>query len=227
VRTHRTPIMVLALFVLSAIAAGCAGAPAPTDTPAPTGTLLAPGLHASTVFGEPLSYRVPVGWENPSDSETYFQIRPAGSELAAIHIFLDPFAASQAESCPGERQPYIGTTSSELAAWIADRAGLAVSRPILASVGGLTGVMLDIRIAEGWRPSCPFADGLPTVPLITRAPGGYHWIVAGNERLRLYLLDRPGGGTVVVDIDAFDGRLFDELLRQAAPVVDSFSFTGR
>ena len=38
------------------------------------------------------------------------------------------------------------------------------------------------------------------------------------------LLDVPGGGTVVVDIDAFDGSLMEELLPAAAPIVGSFSF---
>ena len=48
--------------------------------------------------------------------------------------------------------------------------------------------------------------------------------MAGSERLRLSLLDVPGGGTVVVDIDAFDGSLMEELLPAAAPIVGSFSF---
>ena len=49
-------------------------------------------------------------------------------------------------------------------------------------------------------------------------------MVAGNERLRLSLLDVPGGGTVVVDIDAFDGTLMDDLLAAATPIVQSLSF---
>jgi hypothetical protein len=54
--------------------------------------------------------------------------------------------------------------------------------------------------------------------------GNLRWVAAGNERLRLSLLDVPGGGTVVVDIDAFDGTLFDELLVAATPIVQSLEF---
>jgi hypothetical protein len=215
------------LLAVLLVACGGAAAPVPTSTPTAAPSPLKPGAHASKQFGAPVTWIVPAGWENPSDLEQYLLLRPIGSDLAGIHLFLDPFAASQDPSCPGEREPGVGTTADELADWIRSRPGLAVSPPTLATVGGLTGVMLDIRIADGWLPSCPFADGLPTVPLITRAPGGYHWVVAGNERLRIYLLDLPAGGTVLVDIDAFDGRLFNDLLREAAPVVNSLSFTGR
>ena len=80
---------------------------------------------------------------------------------------------------------------------------------------------------RGWRPSCPFAEGLPTVPLIFQPPDGYRWVVAGSERLRLYLLDIPGGGLVVVDIDAFDGARWEAILEAAGPIVRSFSFATK
>jgi hypothetical protein len=48
--------------------------------------------------------------------------------------------------------------------------------------------------------------------------------MAGSERLRLFVLDLPSGGTVIVDIDAFDGSLIDQLLNDAMPIVSSMSF---
>ena len=80
------------------------------------------------------------------------------------------------------------------------------------------------RIVDGWQASCPFANGLPTVPLFVGQDNQLRWVVAGSERLRLSLLDVPGGGTVVVDIDAFDGSLMDGLLDAASPIVASFQF---
>jgi hypothetical protein len=216
------------IAALAVALAGCgSSAASPTPAPSPVASPLKPGLHASRLFGAPLTWTVPAGWEIPYDTETYLLLRPVGSDLAGIHVFLNPWAASQDPTCPGAAEPGIGTSAEELVEWIRSRPGLAVSQPTLATIGGLPAVMLDVRIADGWMPSCPFAEGLPTVPLITRAPGGYHWVVAGSERLRLYLLDLPTGGTVIVDIDAFDGRLFGDLLRVAAPVVSSLAFTGR
>jgi hypothetical protein len=48
--------------------------------------------------------------------------------------------------------------------------------------------------------------------------------VVGNERLRLFLLDLPGGGTVVVDLDAFDGDQVEDLIARSAGIVKSLSF---
>ncbi len=94
----------------------------------------------------------------------------------------------------------------------------------MVTVGGLRGVELDLALNTGWTASCPFANGVPTVPLFVGGDGNLRWVAAGNERLRLSLLDVPGGGTVVVDIDAFDGTLFDELLVAATPIVQSLEF---
>jgi hypothetical protein len=118
----------------------------------------------------------------------------------------------------------VGTTASALSAWIGGLSGLRVSSPRLATVGGLRGVELDVQIADGWRFSCAFANGLPTVPLFVGEDGGFRWVVAGTERLRLDLLVAPDGATIVVDIDAFDGALMDSLLGLATPIVAGMQF---
>ena len=217
---------VAGLLVSVTIVAGCGSAgvtPAPSGRP-PAG--LAAGTYASGAFLPALTFTVPGGWEKSADAPTYLQLRPAGSEVAGIHLFRNPAAASQDLSCPETAEPGVGRTSTELAAWIRARPGLVVGDPKLASVGGLRGVEIDLAIIAGWTASCPFAEGSPTVPLFVGANREYRWVVAGTERLRLYLLDIPGGGTLVVDIDAFDGTLMDALLAAATPIVRSFAFAA-
>jgi hypothetical protein len=131
---------------------------------------------------------------------------------------------SQAADCPTSAEPGVGSTSSQLAAWIRSLPGLTVSEPKMTTVGGLRGVEIDVAIASGWAGTCPFANGLPAVPLFVWGTGTSRWVVAGSERLRLSLLDIPGGGTVVVDMDAFDGSVFDSLVANAVPIVDTFKF---
>lgn len=92
-----------------------------------------------------------------------------------------------------------------------------------SQIGGIDGVQLDIGIRADWTASCPFADGLPTVPFIT-GPIGYRWVIAGAERLRVIFLDLPGGGTILVDIDDFSGEVIGALLVDATPIVASVSF---
>jgi hypothetical protein len=212
-------------FVLAvALLAGC-GAPA---TGAPQGGSLPPalpaGTYTSSAFQPAVTFTLPAGWWVSSDSADYLGLQPVASELTGVHFFRDPLAASQDLACPTIAEPGVGTLSADLAAWIRGLDGLVVSNPRLATVGSLRGVELDVAIAADWTASCPFADGLPTVPLFVGEGDSFRWVVAGNERLRLSLLDIPGGGTVVVDIDAFDGSLMDSLLLEAGPVVQGLSF---
>lgn len=210
-----------------AVVAACTSAAAPSaptsgSTPAPSP--LAAGSYTSSVFQPAVTYTVPGGWANTDDGSTYFQVRPAGSDAVGIHLFRDPQPASQDPACPETAQPGVGASSIQLATWIRSLPGLAVSEPKLVEVGGLRGTQLDIAIRPDWTQSCSFANGLATVPLFIGPKGEYRWIVAGSERLRLSLLDIPGGGTVVVDVDAFDGSLYDQFLAVAQPIVQSMRF---
>ncbi len=215
-----------ASWILAAVLlAGCAGAPSgttPAPTPAPSP--LPAGTYTSAAFRPAATYTVPAGWRIASDSSDYFALQPVTSEITGIHFFRDPLAASQDAACPTTAEPGVGTLSLELATWIRGLPGIIASSPRMVTVGGLRGVELDLALNTGWTASCPFANGIPSVPLFVGVNGDLRWVVAGNERLRLSLLDVPGGGTVVVDIDAFDGTLMDGLLAAAAPVVQSLSF---
>ena len=183
----------------------------------------APVASTSRAFQPALTYTLPAGWENPEDSADFFRLRPTGSESEGIYLFSDPKPASQEASCPETAQPLVGGTSKDMIAWIRSLPGLVVSDPAPVTIGGLSGETVDLGIVNGWTASCPFANGLPTVPLFVGANGDYRWVIAGTERLRLAVLDAPSG-TVVVDIDSFDGQDVDRLLSAADPLVKSFSF---
>ena len=109
--------------------------------------------------------------------------------------------------------------------WIRARPGFTVGDPVAVTMGGLVGLQVDVAIVAGWASSCPFANGLPTVPLFVGSlDTSFRWVIAGSERLRLNVLDVPGKGIVVVDIDAFDGSLMDAFLPAASPIVESMRF---
>jgi hypothetical protein len=208
--------------LVATLLAGCSGG----ASPAPSGpTALAPGTYTSVVFKPALAYTLPAGWWNPPDSALFFALEPAQADtVISIDLFRDPLPASQDPTCPTSAQRGVGASSIELVSWVRGLPGLTVSSPRLVTVGGLRGTELDVAIGTGWKASCPFANGLPTVPLFVGWDGHLHWDIAGSERLRLDLLDVPGGGTVVVDQDTFDGTLWDQLLAVAAPIVQSFRF---
>lgn len=216
----------IGLVLVAAVVASCAGGTAaPTATPGAIRPQALPaGTYQSQAFQPPVAFTLPDGWWIESDMVDYLALQPVDSDQIGIYLFRDLEAASQDLDCPLEPEPGVGTLSSELSTWIRALPGLLVSGPRLASVGGLRGTELDLQIADGWQASCPFAGGLATVPLFIGQDAGLRWVVAGSEQLRLSLLDAPGGGTVVVDIDAFDGALMDYLLNAASPIVRSMNF---
>jgi hypothetical protein len=226
VEQEEPPAVRRASLILAAVlVAGCAGAPSGA-TPIPTQgpAALPAGTYTSAAFRPAVTYTVPAGWRVTSDASDYFALQPVDSEVTGIHLFRDPLAASQDAACLTIAEPGVGKLSLELATWIRGLPGIIASSPRMATVGGMRGVELDLALNTGWTASCPYANGVPTVPLFVGTTGTLRWTVAGNERLRVALLDVPGGGTVVVDVDAFDGALMDGLLAAAAPIVQSLSF---
>lgn len=220
----RARLTVGILAVLLVAACGGAG-----TTAAPSRLAESPlraGTHTSTVFQPAVTFTVPDGWMLATDTADYLQLRPAGQEIIGIHLFRGVAAASQDPTCPIAAEPGVGTTSTELVTWMRGLAGLTVSSPAMATVGGLRGVSIDIGIAQARTQSCPFANGLPTVPLIVEPGTGLRWVLAGGERLRMYLLDLPDGGTLIVDIDDFDGAQFDALISAASPIVKGLEFAA-
>ncbi len=215
----RPALLLLASTVaLAACGFGSSENDSPHEAPLPAGT------HASTVFQPAVTFTVPAGWVLADDTAGYLQLRPADQDVLGIHVFRGATAASQDASCLIQPAAGVGTSSVALVTWIRGLAGLLASSPALVQIGGLRGSSIDLGIANGWTASCPFANGVPTVPLLVEQGTGLRWVLAGGERLRLYLLDLPGGETVLVDIDDFEGSQLDAFMGQAVPVVTSMSF---
>jgi hypothetical protein len=226
---RRRPFLVLAaVLAVAALVAACGGSGSATAVPdgpaASGGQPLPAGTYSSLAFQPTATYTVPDGWERAADTAGFHQLRPFGSDVASVVLFSRPAAAVQDAACTAVADATVGTTSTDLVKWIGERPGLTVSTPAMVTVGGLTGQMVDIGIKDGWNQSCPFASGLPTVPLFNGGTAGYHWVVYGDERMRLYLLDLPGGGTVGVGIDSLDPSVVDQLISQATPIVKSLQF---
>jgi hypothetical protein len=209
---------------------GCSLLPAKSAAPAAsadaTAAPLAAGTYTTKAFQPATTYTVGTDWTNPADSVAYFNLMPVGDDTNGIHLFHNPAAMSQAAGCPTAAEPGVGSSSLELIAWIRSLKGFVVSSPAMVTVGGVPGTSIDVRIADTWTQSCPFANGIPTVPLFYGKESQLRWAVAGNERLRLMFVDLPGNGTVIVDLDSFDGTGMAALLTNAAPAVKSLSFAG-
>jgi hypothetical protein len=216
--------------LLLVLVAACSSS-APTPTPPPTAVTPSPppalpaGAYDSAAFKPQATVTLPAGWAIVGDDANYFGLQPVTSEALGIHLFRSPRAASQELDCPITAAADVGTAAADLVAWIRARPGLTTGEATPISLGGYAGLQVDAAIREGWTASCPFANGAPTVPLfVGPTDGSFRWVMAGTERLRLIVLDVPASGTIVVDIDAFDGTLMDGFLPVATPIAQGIKF---
>jgi hypothetical protein len=214
-------------LLLVPLVAGCSALPFGKSSPSPSALSELPaGTHTTAAFQPATTYTVPSGWTSAADGADYFNLLPLLDQNNGIHVFHNPQALSQDASCPNTAQPGVGSSSVALVAWIRSIPGLNVSQPAMVTVGGLPGTQIDVSIHSNWTQSCSFASGLPTVPLFYRAQTGGWW-VAGDEKLRLFIVEVPNQGTVVIDLDSFDGAGFGNLLGSGSPIVKSLQFASK
>ena len=176
--------------------------PAPTATPAPRP--LRAGKHSSNYFRPRLSYVVPDGWANTVDIFDQFDLQLIDSG-ASIRLFHDEF----------------GQTPADIADWLLTRTGVEVaSFPEDVSVGGLTGLRLDLDAAEGAEQD-PNGEGLEVLILSGSAVLAF-WIATG-EIVRLWLLTH-GDSTVLIWTDVYDHEI-SSWIDISDTIVQGFQFS--
>jgi hypothetical protein len=170
---------------------------------------------------------VPEGWANYEDLPGNFLLVPPGNDLLGVNAgtsdsigIYSSIAAADA-GCEEQAAPGVGTSPSEIAAELTGRLGLTTTTPTPVSVGGLEGVVFDIRQAEDWSDVCPFAPDLPLVPLIIGVPpSSLHHVMIPELTLRLYLLDSSESTLAIEVNDVSDGENLDGY----STIIDQFIF---
>ena len=187
-----------------------------------------------------LRYSVPDGWANQDDWPHLYSLVPAADHAAlylhgdvhGIYVFARPAAWDTPDDCSVRLADGVGTSPGELGAWITTRPGLLVTNvkgmgATPARIGAYSGVMLDVAVDPSWTTTCP-GDESPSVGLLagaSGAAGAYTVGIGTDEKMRLVLLDVGGGTTVAIAIDSdLVPSRFDELVAQAMPIVETFTF---
>ena len=212
-----------------------ANEPAPRPTPTGLATCagdteacfgpLEEGTYTSQRFEPALTFTVPVGWNNPYDTRSSFDLWTPGwsdgwedPDDRVIYLFDHPGLSlfrdvRPREGCSDGVYATVGTSAIEVATWVAAHPGIAAGPPSPVEIGGLSGYQLDVSIADTWQ-SCPIDGAQATVPLFDQLSLIEH---PGYATMRLIVLDLPDGGNVLISID---GNQVDA----AMPVVRSFAF---
>jgi hypothetical protein len=209
--------------------------PRPTDVPT-DGTcedehvclgLLAAGTPYKTEAFEPtISFSVPsADWENLADEGAAFQLLPISAPGDAIAFFR----GARALEADDVTFASVDETVAGLADWLASNDLLDVTPATPISVGGLSGVSMDIKIAGGavnHPTDCPVQTCVPIFKgqdLTAHPPWHWDWGSGNGEIQRLYLLTATDG-VVAIFVDSFDGTTFYTLTTSADQILAGLTF---
>ena len=189
------------------------------------------GTYTTVQFQPPITYAVPAdGWFNSEDLPGLFTLIPPGfsvgvtsNEPTGDYILIATSVVAANADCTESEQPGVGHTAAALAAEFAQRPGLTTTTPTPVSVGGLQGLVLDIRMADGWTQTCFYSGGNPAVPLIRGigpSSGLDNPICGPGCITRVYLLD-GSGTTLAIELGDNSGGMH---LDAYSAVVDLLHF---
>jgi hypothetical protein len=102
------------------------------------------------------------------------------------------------------------------------REGLEVSDREPVTIGGLDGLLVDLSLADGYTGTCPFAEGVPVVPiLIGLGPAGLHHVLGDAFDMRLDVLAGPPNTPIAIEVIDVPGR---QSIDDLSAVVEQMSF---
>jgi hypothetical protein len=140
----------------------------------------------------------------------------------ADYILAETHIATSREGCADG--PSKIRTPAAFARWLGHEPGLETTKPAAVTVGGLSGVVVDIRMRKGWKKSCGWSHGTPVAQVLWGLPpspkGLAHGMIPHPMVMRLYLLAYHGG-TLGIEVDEVRGS---SKLPAYGAVVSSFRF---
>ena len=185
-----------------------------------------PGGEWTPRYGA-LTYTVPGGWVNTADWPGEYFLAPEGApETTYVAVISDVVVASRAGNCTEEQDPDAGTTAEEIVAAL-PRPGVAVSTPEAVTIGGLSGLVVDLALEDDWTTPCPWTEDRPYALLFVDRPveEGFAWGLENDLQMRTYFLDIDEDRAIMIDIESASAAEQAELLDQALAVVETFVFT--
>ena len=192
------------------------------------------GFEWAPEFGA-ISYTVPAGWAATADWPRDYFLEPAdwyaenrgdiGQETRGIYVGSHVAALEPGSDCAPALAGDVERSADAIGSWLADHPALEAASPVAITIDGVEGVYVDGSLAATADAVCRSA---PTpVALLFGEDGldqeGRAWGALEGQRARWILLDLEPGRPVLVIITA-RADLYDALLAEAMPIVESFNF---
>lgn len=236
IQVGRAPAVMLFGALIAALAGCTPAVPSPEASPSTPacpnphgGACLGPleaGTYTTQRFTPELTYEVPEGWANYEDLPGNFLLVPLTGSLDGVdagtsdYIGLATSIAALGLDCNTVLAD-TGHTPADIAAWFKAEPSLVVTDGGPVEVGGLSGVVLDLTLAEGGGVLCEGLHDAWLVPLfIGRPPSQLEHAMITGLTMRLYLL-AYGDGTLVIEVDDLAGGAN---LAEYSEIVDSMRF---
>ena len=189
---------------------------------------LDPGEYTTTMFEPTLTYSVPEGWSNLEDLRGNFLLLPPGGTLEGVNAGTSDYLGVYTSvvppgHCNGEPSTTVPHTFDGLVKYLTSNEAIAVSNRHDVSVGGLSGVAMDLEMAGTTGDGCP--DGVWADIYVGTDPSRLVHSIIPIQPVRLYLL-HYGSGVLAIELGDHisGGSDFTDWYSAAAPVIDSFAF---
>jgi hypothetical protein len=186
------------------------------------------GRYTTKIFTPQLTYTVPAGWSNLEDTPGNFLLVPPGGHLEGVNAGTSDFIGVYTSvvpiaGCKSSPPPGVDITPPAFSRWLRNHPGFSATKAHPTTVGGLHGVVVDLRVVKGWKKTCPYSNGTPVVPLMAgRIPSGLDHNLIPGQATRLYLLAFDAGVLAIEVVDIKDAGHLDSY----SQVVQDFSFNG-
>jgi hypothetical protein len=207
--------------ILVVVLAGCSSSGSALVTASQaTQRSTSPPPVRSEGFKEPFTYTLPPGWSLSGTGARYYSFAAdhgMGTELLA----LSGVVAARSD-CSRRPEQGVGSSSDAMTNWLSTNPALDATTPRPITLGSAAGSWLDAALAPDWKRTCP--NGLT---LVTRHPDGPESMeILAGDKMRIYVLDVPGGDTVTILARVPDKTGARYSIEHVAPIVESFDFTG-
>ena len=102
----------------------------------------------------------------------------ATSDFIGVYTSMAP-----AEDCDSTAPLRVAVSPAGIAGWLARNSGFTATAPRGVTVGGLPGMVIDLRMAVSWTKTCPYSNGEPLIPLLSGRPPSAleHNLVRGQQ----------------------------------------------
>ncbi len=164
------------------------------------------------MFHPAITYTVPTGWKNYEDTAGNFLLVPPDGDLPGVNGGTSDFigiytSVGPPRACEEGVARDAVSTPAGYRTWATHQPGFRHPRFRPVSVGGLSGLVVDLRLARGWSHTCPYANAMPMQQMITcLALSALNYVVHPIHATRLYLMDYLEGALAIEVVDIKDAH---------------------